>query len=52
MRLKNAKDIMLDGEFSAGYYKAMKIEEELENMNREELRIRQGMENYDTKIDD
>ena len=54
MRLKNAKDMMLDGEFSAGDYKTMKIEieEELENMNREELRIRQGMENYDTKIDD
>jgi len=26
MRLKNAKDMMLDGEFSAGDYKAMKFE--------------------------
>jgi site-specific DNA recombinase len=54
MRLKNAKDMMLDGEFSAGDYKAMKIEieEELEKMNREEMQIRQGIENYDTKIDE
>lgn len=54
MRLKNAKDLMLDGEFSAGDYKAMKIEieEELEKMNREEMQILQGIENYDTKIDE
>ena len=54
MRLKNAKDMMLDGEFSAGDYKTMKIEieEELEKMNREEMQIRQGIENYDTKIDE
>ena len=54
MRLKNAKDMMLDGEFSAGDYKEMKIEieAELEKLNREEIQIRQGMESYDTKIDD
>lgn len=54
MRLKNAKDMMLDGEFSAGDYKEMKIEieTELEKLNREEMQIRQGMESYDTKIDD
>ena len=35
MRLKNAKDMMLDGEFSAGDYKTMKIEieEELEKID-------------------
>jgi site-specific DNA recombinase len=54
MRLKNAKDMMLDGEFSAQDYKTMKIEieEDLEKLNREEMQIRQGIENYDTKIDD
>ena len=54
MRLKNAKDMMLDGEFSAGDYKEMKIEieEELERLNREEMQIRQGIESYDTKIDE
>ena len=54
MRLKNAKDMMLDGEFSAGDYKEMKIEieTELEKLNREEMQIRQGMESYDTKVDD
>ncbi len=54
MRLKNAKDMMLDGEFSAQDYKSMKIEieEDLEKLNREEIQIRQGIENYDTKIDD
>ncbi len=46
--------MMLDGEFSAGDYKEMKIEieAELEKLNREEMQIRQGMESYDTKIDD
>lgn len=54
MRLKNAKDMMLDGEFSSSDYKEMKveIEAELEKLNRDEMQIRQGMENYDTKIDD
>ena len=53
-RLKNAKDMMLDGEFSASDYKEMKIEieAELDRLNREEVQMRQGMENYDSKIDD
>lgn len=54
LRLKNAKDLMLDGEFSASEYKEMKfeIEGELDKLNREEMQIREGIENYDTKIDD
>jgi site-specific DNA recombinase len=53
-RLKNAKDMMLDGEFSASEYKDMKleIENELEKLNRDEAQFRQGIENYDSKIDD
>ena len=53
-RLKNAKDMMLDGEFSASEYKDMKleIESELEKLNRDEAQFRQGIENYDSKIDD
>ena len=53
-RLKNAKDMMLDGEFSASEYKDMKIEieAELDKLNREEVQFRQGLENYDSKIDD
>lgn len=45
---------MLDGEFSASEYKEMKfeIEGELDKLNREEMQIREGIENYDTKIDD
>ena len=54
LRLKNAKDLMLDGEFSASEYKEMKfeIETELDKLNREEAQFRQGIENYDDKIDD
>ena len=46
--------MMLDGEFSASDYKEMKIEieAELDRLNREEVQMRQGMENYDSKIDD
>ena len=53
-RLKNAKDMMLDGEFSSSEYKEMKIEieTELDKLNREEVQFRQGIENYDDKIDD
>ena len=53
-RLKNAKDMMLDGEFSASEYKDMKseIETELEKLNRDEVQFRQGIKNYDSKIDD
>ena len=45
---------MLDGEFSAGEYKTMKleIEEDLAKLDREEMQIREGIENYDSKIDD
>ena len=54
LRLKNAKDMMLDGEFSTSEYKEMKIEieNELEKLNREEMQFREGIENYDSKIDD
>ncbi len=53
-RLKNAREMMLDGEFSAGEYKEMKteIELELDKLNREEMQFRQGIQNYDSKIDD
>jgi site-specific DNA recombinase len=46
--------LMLDGEFSASEYKEMKfeIETELDKLNREEAQFRQGIENYDDKIDD
>ncbi len=54
LRLKNAKDLMLDGEFSASEFKDMKfeIEEEVDKLNRQEVSIRSGIENYDAKIDD
>ena len=54
LRLKNAKDLMLDGEFSASEYKDMKyeIETELDKLNRDEIQYREGLENYDEKIDD
>jgi site-specific DNA recombinase len=52
-RLKNARELMLDGEFSAGDYKEMKIaiEERLDELRREEVKMRQGIENFDKKID-
>ena len=52
-RLKNAKDLMLDGEFSAGEYKEMKIEidEAIDLLTREEIKMKEGLENHDTKID-
>jgi hypothetical protein len=54
MRIKNAKDLMLDGEFSDADYKSMKIEieYELEKLTREVVQIRHGIESYDNKIDD
>jgi site-specific DNA recombinase len=54
LRLKNAKDLMLDGEFSATEFKDMKfeIEEEMEKLNRDEINIRAGIENHDSQIDD
>ncbi len=53
-RLKNAKDLMLDGEFSAAEYRDMKIEieSEIDELNRQELNIRESHTNYDAKIDD
>jgi site-specific DNA recombinase len=44
----------LDGEFSATEYKEMKyeIETELDKLNRDEIQHREGLENYDEKIDD
>jgi site-specific DNA recombinase len=45
---------MLHGEFSASEFKEMKfeIETELDKLNKEEVQFRQGIENYDDKIDD
>lgn len=51
-RLKNARELMLDGEFSASEYKEMKyeIEGRIDELTREESRIKQGIENSDHKI--
>ena len=53
MRLKNAKEMMLDGEFSASDYKEMKIEIEnnIEKLEREEMAFSEGMVNYGGKVD-
>jgi site-specific DNA recombinase len=53
-RLKNAKDLMLDGEIPAGEYKEMKfeIEEILTKLNLEESKFREGIENHCQTIDD
>ena len=52
-RLKNAKDLMLDGEISASECREMKIEieEKINLLNVEELKMKEGLENHDTKID-
>lgn len=46
-RLKNAKDLMLDGEISASEYKEMKveIEEKINLLSIEELKMKEGHEN-------
>lgn len=53
-RLKNGKDLMLDGEISASEYKEMKyeIEEQIEKLNAEEAKLREGIENFTGLIDD
>jgi site-specific DNA recombinase len=52
-RLKNAKDLMLDGEFSASEYKEMKneIDETIHLLSNDELKMKEGLENHDVKID-
>lgn len=54
MRIKNAKDMMLDGEFSTTEYKEMKIEidEVIEKLERENLKLKQGIENHGGKVDE
>jgi site-specific DNA recombinase len=53
MRLRNAKNLMLDGEFSSEEYKKMKveIEEILEKFKREEAVLKQGKENLGSDVD-
>ena len=53
-RLKNGKDLMLDGEITSSEYKEMKyeIEEQIEKLNAEESKLRQGIENHNGLIDD
>ena len=53
-RLKNARDLMLDGEISSGEYKEMRfeIEEKLAELSKEEMKFKEGIENHSTKIDD
>ena len=52
-RLKNAKDLMLDGEIMASEYKEMKveIEETLKLLSIDELRMKEGFENHESKVD-
>ncbi len=53
-RVKNAKDLMLDGDLTANEYKEMKVEIEvqLNKLGLEEDRFREGIENYNQVIDD
>ncbi len=53
-RQKNAKDLMLDGEISAGEYKEMKfeIEEAIAKFNMEVSKLKEGIENHDSRVDD
>ena len=53
-RLKNAKDMALDGDFSSKKFKKTKIEieETLEKINRDEAKLRQGTENYRFKAEE
>ena len=53
-RLKNAKDLMLDGEISASEFKEMKyeIEEQLTKLEVEESNFRAGIENHSKTIED
>ena len=53
-RQKNAKDLMLDGEISASEYKEMKfeIEEVIAKFNMEVSKLKEGIENHDSRVDD
>lgn len=52
VRIQNAKELMLDGEFSATEYKNMKleIEEKIDSLSREEANLRVGSENQSAKV--
>ena len=52
-RLSNAKELMLDGEFSASEYKEMKseIEEKIKKLEIEIAKHEQGVQNIGSKID-
>jgi hypothetical protein len=51
-RLKNAKELMLDGEFSATDYKEMKSDIEITKLQREKMKYKDGKENIGGKIDE
>ena len=53
-RLKNGKDLMLDGEISASEYKEMKyeIEEAISKLGVDETKLREGIENYNGLVED
>ncbi len=53
-RLKNARELMLDGEISADEYKEMKYEIEETNVkfSIEVSKVKEGIENHDGRIDD
>ena len=52
VRIQNAKDLVLDGEFSASEYKNMKIEivQKIDSLTREEANLRTGSEYQSAKI--
>lgn len=53
-RLKNAKDMVLDGEITSADYKGMKyeIEERLEKLCSEESKLIAALENHSSLVDD
>ena len=52
-RLSNAKELMLDGEFSASDYKEMKyeIEEKIKKLQIDIVKHEQGVQNIESKLD-
>lgn len=53
-RLKNAKDLMLDGEITSADFKEMRyeIEEKLSKLNNDLTGMNEGVENHGKKVDD
>lgn len=53
-RLKNAKEMVLDGEITAADYKEMKYEVEsaLEKLIADRAKLLHGLENHDTLVDE